>query len=231
MFTRVVNLGSVLVHKVVIDLCTADLIIAIQQVYTRLSKLGLCVSHKTVTCVTKSMGVKYDQRVQEWKLASSPQVLPDTEPNISNTPEILSSSDTTSTIHTMDTEDTTDACYPHYIIVGDNIDKNVSPRDMRVDNQTKSFHYFHSYAVLDRVDLRTYSNKRPDIDVESLPLTVFLPSLNDCKKLRDNYIILASRVLVKHLSFLAPFKACVPQHIEHVHLKELTKKSDIVSFT
>ena len=156
------------------------------------------------------MGVKYDQQVQEWKLASSPQVLPGTEPNISNTAEMLSSSDTSPTIQTTDLENTTQACYPHYIIVGDNIDKNVSPRDMRVDNQTTSFHYFHSYAAHDRVDLRAYNNKLPDIDVESLPLTVFLPSLNDCKKLCDDYIILASRVLVKHLPFLAPLKACIP---------------------
>ena len=93
------------------------------------------------------MGVKHDQRVQEWKLASSPQVSPGTEPNISNTVEIHSS-DTSSTIQTTDPENTTQACYPPYIIVGDNIDKNVSPRDMRVDNQTKSFHYFHSYACM-----------------------------------------------------------------------------------
>ena len=35
-----------------------------------------------------------------------------------------------------------------YIIVGDNVDKTVSPRDMRVDNQVQSLHYFQSYAAL-----------------------------------------------------------------------------------
>ena len=99
------------------------------------------------------------------------------------------------------------ASYPQYVLVDDNIDKNVSPHDMRVDHQTKSFHYFHSYAVHDRIDLSEYSNGIPDIDVESLPLTTFLPSLNDCKKLRENYIILVSRVLVKHLAFLATHRA------------------------
>ncbi len=191
----------------------------------------MCVSHKTVTGVTKSLGVKYDQRVQGWKLASnaSPsQVSAGNEPNKSTCAEAPSSS---STNEIADAEDTTRASYPHYIIVGDNIDKNVSPRDMRVDHQTNSLHYFHSYAVHDRIDMSGYSNEIPDIDVESLPFTTFLPSLNDCKKLRDNYIILASRVLVRHLAFLAPLKGCVPQHIEHAHLKELTNKSDIVSYT
>ncbi len=38
-------------------------------------------------------------------------------------------------------------------IVGDNIDKNVKPRDMRSDYQTRSLHYFHAYAVRDRLNL------------------------------------------------------------------------------
>ena len=99
-------------------------------IYPASANLACVFLTKTVTRDTKSMGVKYDQRVQEWKLASSSQVLPGTEPNISNTAEILSSSDTSPTIQTTDPENTTQACYPHYILVGDNIDKNVSPRDM-----------------------------------------------------------------------------------------------------
>ena len=187
-----------------------------------------------MTNVTKSLGRKYDQRVHEWKLTSGTSPSQGSSGNELNAvePPVSSNSCASSTIRdkpTADAEDTTRASYPHYILVGDNIDKNVSPRDMRVDHQTKSFHYFHSYAVHDRIDLSGYSNQIPDIDIESLPLTTFLPSLNDCKKLRDNYIVLASRVLVTHLPFLAPLKGCVPQHIEHVHLKELTKKSDVVS--
>jgi hypothetical protein len=162
--------------------------------------------------------MKHDQRVREWKMASTTGPSHESSGNEPISEEA-------------DSEDRTQSrvSYPHYILVGDNIDKNVSPCDMRVDHQTKSYHYFYSYAVYDRIDLSGYSNEIPDIDIEALPLTTFLPSLNDCKKLRDNYIILASRVLVTHLRFLTPLKGCVPQHIDHVHLKELTKKSDVVS--
>ena len=38
-------------------------------------------------------------------------------------------------------------------IVGDNIDKNVHRSFQRVDFQTRSFYYVHSYAVLDSIDL------------------------------------------------------------------------------
>ena len=47
-------------------------------------------------------------------------------------------------------------------IGGDNIDKTVKPRHVRVDRQTSSFHYFHSYAVKDRVNLANQSDSVPD---------------------------------------------------------------------
>lgn len=38
-------------------------------------------------------------------------------------------------------------------IVGDNIDKHIKPREMRMDLQAKDMHYFNLYAVRDRVDV------------------------------------------------------------------------------
>ena len=44
------------------------------------------------------------------------------------------------------------SCYG-FAIVGYNIDKNVRPSYQREDRKTQSLHYFHSYAVKDRVDI------------------------------------------------------------------------------
>ena len=95
------------------------------------------VSHETVTCVTKSLGMKHDQRVREWKMAST------TGPS-------HGSSGNEPISEEADSEDRTQSrvSYPHYILVGDNIDKNVSPCDMRVDHQTKSYHYFYSLCCV-----------------------------------------------------------------------------------
>ena len=38
------------------------------------------------------------------------------------------------------------------IIIGDNCDKNIKPRDMRSNNQVKSLHLFHSIATTSRVE-------------------------------------------------------------------------------
>ena len=37
-------------------------------------------------------------------------------------------------------------------IVGDNVDKDIRPSFQRIDYRTRSLHYFHAYAMLDRVD-------------------------------------------------------------------------------
>lgn len=103
-----------------------------------------------------------------------------------------------------------------YIIVGDNIDKRITPRSMRVDSQVRSLHYFHAFAALSRVATLHLDDTKPIGDVKSLPLSAFLPSAEDCSALRDNYVILISRILVKHLAFLQPFRECVPKQIEHM---------------
>ena len=43
-------------------------------------------------------------------------------------------------------------------IIGENIDKDIKPRDMRADHRTRSLHYFHTYAVKDRIELDKYSD-------------------------------------------------------------------------
>ena len=47
------------------------------------------------------------------------------------------------------------------VIVGDNIDKNFRLSYQRQDRQTKSLHYFHAYAVKNRVDVSSLSDTRP----------------------------------------------------------------------
>ena len=47
-------------------------------------------------------------------------------------------------------------------LVGDNIDKNVRPRYLRSSiHRTESLHYFHSYAVRDRIGFNELPHKQP----------------------------------------------------------------------
>ncbi|KAL5467031.1 hypothetical protein EMCRGX_G031198 [Ephydatia muelleri] len=117
----------------------------------------------------------------------------------------------------------------YFKLVGDNIDKNVKPRYMRSDNQTKSLHYFHVYAVADRVDTSQSSNQTNIIwDPQSVNLQVLLPSIDDERMMKENFCTLISRVLVKHMKHLQPYTSTVSQHILHKYSKEMSEKSQLI---
>ncbi len=87
-------------------------------------------------------------------------------------------------------------------IVFDNIDKDVKPRHMTSDNQTRSLHV-QSYAVKDRVNYDCLSGER-----------------------RTEVCI--SRVLVKFIPyFTSDYKELPTKHIPHEHSKEMATKLDI----
>ena len=161
------------------------------------------MSHKTTTVVVKKLGEKHDQKVLDWVAG---QVL---DPGFILHSQLIS----------------------RYILQGDNYDTTVRARDMRMDNQNKSLHYFNTYAAKDRPDFYKLNSdhKATSKDIKSAPTSTFLPTMEDCKKVRDNYVVLVSRVLVDHLTFLHPLKKCVPCHVVHKYSNEMSKKSEIVS--
>lgn len=99
-------------------------------------------------------------------------------------------------------------------------------KNMRLDHHVRSLHYFHAYAALNHVKTLHLDDTKPIGNVEHIPLSKVLLSPEDCSTLRDNYVILISRILVQHLSFLQTFKKCVPQHIQHVYSQNNEAKID-----
>ena len=108
-------------------------------------------------------------------------------------------------------------------IVGDNIDKDIKPRHMRSDYQTRSLHYFHSYAVRDCLNLDSYddSASAPDQSLELL-----LPSPDDKQVIRHNMAILIARTLKKYIS---TYGKELERHITHEFSDEMAQKSVVVS--
>ena len=118
-----------------------------------------------------------------------------------------------------------------YKLVGDNIDKNVRPRQMRSDVQNRSLHYFHSYAVRDRVYMSQFSNDIEVRDTASINLQEVLPTCKDEEILRKNFAILVGRTLVKYIPCLAQHGNELGKHIPHEFSKEMSQKSEVVSFS
>ena len=65
----------------------------------------------------------------------------------------------------------------------------------------------------------------PSGDLPNLPISAFLPSQADCATIRDNYVILAARVITTHFASFSSLQSCVPDHIEHQFSEEMKQKS------
>ena len=78
-------------------------------------------------------------------------------------------------------------------IVGDNVDKDVRPSFQRIDYKTHSLHYFHAYAVLDRIDLSNLSDSPP---LKEIAASTFLSSPQDKSELTSNFEVLVSRYVI-----------------------------------
>ena len=79
-----------------------------------------------------------------------------------------------------------------YKIVGDNIDKNVHPRFQTLSVQAKSLHYFHCYAVKDRIPSLSLSDIPPTIPSE-INIHHILPSVECNGNLIEMFKILVMR--------------------------------------
>ena len=75
-------------------------------------------------------------------------------------------------------------------LVGDNVDKNVRQSFQRIDRMTRSLHYFHSYAVLDRIDLSGLSDHQ---EVKEIDAYTLLPNSEDLKIMKNAFEVLVSR--------------------------------------
>ena len=190
----------------------------------------MSIAHNTSTRLIKKLGEGHEQIALDWMLKSDeiPSAQPHSAPE---SPENLSSlndgSQQEDPVRVQQPESVLPE--PRYILVGDNPDKNASPRDMRLDSQVKSLHMFHSFAVPDRPDSTHLHNSSQVGDIDKLPPLAFLPSIEDCVKLRQDFIIMAARVITEKIPCFFHLNKCVPQHIPHKFSQAMARKSTVVS--
>ena len=114
-------------------------------------------------------------------------------------------------------------------IVLDNLDLKVLAADMTSDNQNKDYHWCNHNAHLDRVTPLHLENDVPTANLQELPNSAILPSLDDQNSLLSDFVVLVGRVIVENLPAFSIFKDVVPLHIKHKYSAELKKKTETVS--
>ena len=113
------------------------------QVYKRLQKLGVSLSHTATLLTVKRMGINHDKLVLDWKQhlsgstsAANPgaNVMEGTGGDSNDDPEKEDHSDDDSEVvpeASKECELPTDRTVS---LIGDNLDKGIKPRDMRISN-------------------------------------------------------------------------------------------------
>ena len=190
------------------------------------------------------MGLNHDKLVQEWSNSVSNKVSPGKTPSVNLTgseeSDVEENNDPNeSTAEHGDEELIPDAVNNvtnapssdrSVVIIGDNWDKNINPRCMRSDNQVKSLHLFHSVATFSRMNTMHLDDSKPLGSLSKVSLSEFLPSLDDCTSVRDNFVTLAARIVVENLSHFSYLQPCVPSHIPHEFSSAMEEKTLYVSF-
>lgn len=73
---------------------------------------------------------------------------------------------------------------------------------MRLDRQNKSLHYFHSFAVRDRVNLQNFSDIPPaNLPKTSEALKPLLPTDCDDAIIRDEFALLVARMMCDNMQY------------------------------
>lgn len=114
-------------------------------------------------------------------------------------------------------------------IVGDNIDHEIRARIQSKEHNNQSIHWTHEYAIKDSVVNHQLDNMKPQKKKEELQLLELLPTPDVMARLSESWKILVSRVVTRYLEPFKFLQKSVIYHIPHLHTKEASQRSEIVS--
>ena len=97
------------------------------------------------------------------------------------------------------------------------------------ERRDQDHHWFNLYAVKDRVLGLHLAEEQPLPDIATLPLSTFLPNIEDCINICKEFIILVARVLLRYFPWFECLKPEVPSHIPHPCSDVMSSKSEIVN--
>ena len=113
--------------------------------------------------------------------------------------------------------------------MGDNWDMEVKARCQTKSDNNKSLHYFHAYAVKDRVVSEGLESTRPQKGIDEVEMQEILPTAEVQEYIISDLAHMIPRVIVQYLSPYKLFRKAVQYHIPHPHSQEMAGKSEVVS--
>lgn len=118
----------------------------------------------------------------------------------------------------------------YFRIVADNVDFSVKARIQTKEHSNQSIHWTHQYAVLDRVTSKGEDSK-PKSALSDLQPSVLLPTQDVQNAIKEDCVILISRIITTYLKAFQHLRNVVVHHIPHKHSESMSQKSQIVSMS
>lgn len=113
---------------------------------------------------------------------------------------------------------------------GDNLDWIRRPSIYSKERDTESVHWFSLLAYDNRVTDWDLNDEHPIRDIRELDNSTFIPSPDEHAKLKEEFVVLVLRILVKNCKYFQKFASMVPTHIPHPYSEEMRHQSQVVSF-
>lgn len=101
-------------------------------------------------------------------------------------------------------------------------------RDIRSNHHGDLKHMFSLLAIRSRVKGPSPASHFNPPDISREQIATFLPNTFDVKAIKDNLVVLVSRVLCSYIRLFKSQKNSVTKHIPHLHSDEMAKKSDVI---
>ena len=111
---------------------------------------------------------------------------------------------------------------------GDNEDLRILASNMRKGVKNVDMHLFSSNLYVNRVNFSHLPNDNPKKNLKTCPRSVFYPSVDELKVLKENFKIIVARIAVEFLPKFKFLKKVIPEHIKHQYSDQMSKKSTII---
>lgn len=193
--------------------------------FKRMSTTYTCLGYNSTIKIFESFGKDFDAKLLMWKS----QV----EEDVKKEKELLTD------MYNCDHARSRDAAierlskhredmHPGYSFTGDNVDMILKPRQMMKGNQNKDYHMFQYVAHENRISANHLSDEKPIADICKIPLTTFLPSVQEQELLAEELTTLVGHKWAEYIPALKWFEEHLPDHIYHKHMDDVRKKTNKV---
>lgn len=112
--------------------------------------------------------------------------------------------------------------------IGDNLDKQRRVRDYRSDHQGELLHMYSLLVSHSRTPAPELVHTGKLSELTEIPNETFLPQSRDIQAMKENLVVLVSRILVQYFPALSFLSKVVPKHILHRYSQKMAKKSEVV---